>query len=181
MTDISPIHELVLVASGVLREDVATDILDVQDGVDALAQIAAIRERCNLFDALIKADIIAKTDADADDNDHRSVTLDDGTVVSIKRRPSKVTTDWGRLLPAAVYRIVDEQVVDAETGEVMSPAEKIIRALPKIVPMTGSVKAKKTGLDAVGVDGDKYTEKEWGALSVRVIPPAPETSTEESK
>lgn len=164
--------------------DTLTDLIELHSATTRIADATFLtlpeavhgrqiveRIRKHLADIIGEIDltIIALTADAADDNDHRIVEVDEKTTVSIKRRPSKVSTDWPRLLPVAAARIVDSRDVDPETGEIMRPEDKIVEILPKLVPMTASVNAKKTGAKLLGIDLDDFQTKEWSGLSVRLI------------
>ncbi len=88
----------------------------------------------------------------------------------VKPRPSKVTTDWPLALPAAIRAIDSARLINEETGEVETLAEGVARLLPDLVPMSPSVRPKKTGATLLGLDLDRYQTLEWSSPSVRLVP-----------
>ena len=132
---ISETHETLLVATNILREHVRVSATDLDDAVASLELLTEIRKLAGAIKQDVDSAIIDLTADIANDRDQRVIELDDGTIVSVKRRPSKVVTDWGLLMPAAIRKIYWLQNVDIGTGEIMSFEDKVAQFLPQLVPM----------------------------------------------
>ena len=133
------------------------------DMAKAITETIALGQLVSDIVALLKAELLSVCE-------HGDL-IETGThQLSVKRRPSKVSTDWPRMMPVLLARISDARHVDLETGEAERYEDTVARILPTVVPMTGSVKPKTTGCKSLGVNADDYQDIEWGALSISIRP-----------
>lgn len=132
--------------------------------VYALANLGELKGLVSDLESLLKTEIINAVGERGD-----VLCEAAGVTASIKPRPAKQSRDWKRFTPVAIDRMCEDKIVNESTGQLETDREAIVRQLPDLVPMTASVKAKTTGLAALGFERDEYVDTEWAAPSVRLV------------
>lgn len=138
---------------------------DEHAAVGTIVMIDDLVKQLGTLKSILTSEVLTNRTAD---------TIDIGThTATIKARPKKKSTDWPMLLPAALLRINERRALDEETGEMEPFDAAVARLLPDLVPMTGSVNPKSTGMSKLGFDPKKnmYVKvDEWSPPSLRIEP-----------
>ena len=151
--------------------DELTLVTHVEGDATAGELLHAIVELGQLKDIVSDIESLLKTEL-CNMSKHGDVVTTDTHTTSIKTRPASTSTDWARALPAALEAIDNLRMFDADSGVVEDYVDAAARLLPELVPMTGSVKPKKSGAKRLDLDLESYvTVTAWGGLSVGKITP----------
>lgn len=159
--DSTEIRKVVTEAHGSLADIVSVDSSICQlELVDALGALNELKAHVSDIELLIKTEI-ANGSVDGD-------RLKSGDFAVAVDQKVKLTTDWSKLLPELLGQISEDRRVNEDTGEVETVEEAICRHLPSTLPMTGSVRPKRAGLQALDVDPVPFQERIEGGLAVSI-------------
>lgn len=159
--DSTEIRKVITEAHGSLADIVSVDSSICQlELVDALGALNELKAHVSDIELLIKTEI-ANGSVDGD-------RLKSGGFAVAVDQKVKLTTDWSMLLPELLGQISEDRRVNEDTGEVETVEEAICRHLPSTLPMTGSVRPKRAGLQALDVDPVPFQERIEGGLAVSI-------------